>query len=61
VLGEFAKAVAAYCESKSPPFVVELELPPPKRPNKAILPTARLPAHVAAVKRVWRQPVATSK
>jgi len=61
VLGEFAKAVAAYCESKSPPFVVELELPPPKRPNKTILPTARLPAHVVSVKRVWRQPVAPSK
>jgi len=55
VLSDFAKAVARYCDSPSDPFVVELDAPPERHPNKgAILGSTRTPAHVTTVRGVWR-------
>jgi|PersoiStandDraft_1058852.scaffolds.fasta_scaffold09554_3 hypothetical protein len=55
VLNEFAKAVAAYCESSSDPLVVELDLPPARQPNKgAIFGTTRSAAHATTIRSVRR-------
>jgi len=55
VLDEFAKAVARYCDSKDPAFVVELAAPPEKQSIKgAMLPSARAGAHITDVKSVRR-------
>jgi hypothetical protein len=54
-LGEFAKVVAKYCDSATDPFVVELDAPPARPPNKgAILGTTRTAPRVAKVRSVWR-------
>jgi hypothetical protein len=54
VLSDFAKAVARYCQSQSDPLVVELAPPPARKPQKAFLPTTRMPAHVTNVQSVYR-------
>ena len=54
-LNEFAKAVAAYCESSSDPLVIELDLPPARQPSKgAIFGTTRTAAQATTVKSVRR-------
>ena len=55
VLDDFAKAVARYCDSQTPAFVVELAAPPPKRKMKGhVFPSTRAAAHVTAVRNVRR-------
>jgi len=55
VLDDFAKAVARYCDSETPAFVVELAAPPEKRKVKGhLFPSTRAPAQVVAVQNVRR-------
>jgi len=55
VLDDFARAVARYCDSQTPAFVVELAAPPEKRKVKGhVFPSTRGPAQVVAVQNVRR-------
>ncbi|MGC1946979.1 MAG: hypothetical protein WA679_05410, partial [Pseudolabrys sp.] len=55
ILEDFATAVAAYCESKSPPFVIQLDsAPEPSTAKGAIFPSTRAATHIAKLKSIHR-------
>jgi hypothetical protein len=55
ILEGFAQAVAAYCESKSLPFVIQLdEAPQPPTVKGPIFPSTRAAPHAAKLKSIWQ-------
>jgi hypothetical protein len=55
ILEDFATAVAAYCESKSTPFVIQLDsAPEPSTAKGAIFPSTRAATHIAKLKSIHR-------
>ena len=55
ILEGFAQAVAAYCESKSPPLVIQLDEPPePPIVKGPIFPSTRAAPHAARLKSIWQ-------
>jgi hypothetical protein len=55
ILEEFAKAVAAYCDNQSKPFVIQLdEAPEPPTVKGPIFPSTRAAPHVAKLKSIYQ-------
>jgi hypothetical protein len=60
IIEEFAKAVAAYCQSNSKPFVIQLDAAPePPTAKGPIFPSTRAAPHVAQLRRIYQVSTST--
>jgi len=61
IIEEFAKAVAAYCQSDTKPFVIQLDAAPePPTAKGPIFPSTRAAPHVAQLRRIYQVSTSTS-